>query len=129
MPDRYPKLSFSNQNENINKFKPPTAKKQRTSDNNLSSFGPSKLVDETYLQDDGINTTSPFDDTEESRPPTPTLLDTVEQVDIFPTDEENELELYLAQLPKDVLDPMDQMELTRYPCHVYSPTCFLIPYY
>ena len=63
------------------------------------------------MNDDETVTTSPWNDTEETRPPTPTLLDTVEQVDIYPTDEENELELYLAQLPEDVLDPMDQMEL------------------
>ena len=106
-----PSYHLQIQNENINKFKPPTAKKQRTSDNIPTSFGPSQLVDETYLEDDGFDTTLPLDDTDEPHPPTPTLLDTVEQVDIYPTDEENELELYLAQLPEDVLDPMDQMEL------------------
>ena len=80
-----PSCHFQIQTEDKNKFKPPTAKKLRTSDNNLSPLGPSQLVDETYLNDNEIVSTLPWNDMEESCPCTPTLLDTVEQVDIFPT--------------------------------------------
>ena len=68
---------------------------QHTSDNNHNSLGPSQLVDETYLNDDETVTTLPWNDTEETRPPTPTLLDTVEQVDILPTSEKKKSLKYI----------------------------------
>ena len=92
-----------------NKFQTPTAKKQRTLDTNSPFHSPPKFTNETYLEEEGCITASPYNE-QVPCSESPTLLDTAEPIDIFPTDEENELEVYLSKLSLDV-EPMDNFKL------------------
>ena len=73
-----------------NKFQTPTAKKQRTLDTKNSPFRPPpKFTNETYLEEEGCITASSYDE-QVPGSKSPTLLDTAELINIFPTDEENQ---------------------------------------
>ena len=103
-----PSYHLQIQTDYSNKLQTPTAKKPRTTDTDSPFNPPPQFTNETYLQDGYIDTSS--SGVQVTRPESPTLLDTAEPIDIFPTDEENELEVYLSKLSLDV-EPTDNFQL------------------